>query len=88
MSTLTLIIGGQTYNVEVHPYSHVRLTRHNDPTGLSYDVLFPGFDCPASCDCPDYRYRRQGLDYGGCKHVRALTDLGLIPLVRVGSAIS
>lgn len=24
------------------------------------------------CDCPDFIYRRHGMDRGGCKHVRAL----------------
>lgn len=30
------------------------------------------------CDCPDYIFRRDGLDPQGCKHIRALVKLGLI----------
>jgi hypothetical protein len=31
-----------------------------------------------SCDCPDFVFRRDGLDPAGCKHVRALVRHGLI----------
>jgi len=31
-----------------------------------------------SCDCPDYIFRRDGLDPAGCKHVKALVRHGLI----------
>ncbi len=31
-----------------------------------------------SCDCPDYIFRRDGLDPAGCKHVQALVRHGLI----------
>ena len=30
------------------------------------------------CDCPDYIFRRDGLDPAGCKHVKALVRHGLI----------
>ena len=30
------------------------------------------------CDCPDFIFRRAGLDPHGCKHVRALVACGLI----------
>jgi hypothetical protein len=32
----------------------------------------------AECDCPDFVFRRDGLDPAGCKHVRALRATGLI----------
>jgi hypothetical protein len=32
-----------------------------------------------SCSCPDYRYRRAGLDSLGCRHIRALRAEGLLP---------
>jgi hypothetical protein len=31
-----------------------------------------------TCDCPDYQFRRDGLDPSGCKHVRALIQVGLL----------
>jgi hypothetical protein len=31
-----------------------------------------------SCDCPDYIFRRDGLDPSGCKHIKALVRHGLI----------
>ncbi len=30
------------------------------------------------CDCPDYIFRRDGLDPSGCKHIKALVGSGLI----------
>ncbi|MBV8317158.1 MAG: hypothetical protein JOZ53_19630 [Planctomycetaceae bacterium] len=30
------------------------------------------------CDCPDFVFRRDGLDPSGCKHVKALLAHGLI----------
>ncbi len=44
--------------------------------GTRYDVAQTPFG--AECDCPDFVFRRDGLDPRGCKHVRALVDRGLI----------
>jgi hypothetical protein len=30
------------------------------------------------CDCPDFIFRRDGLDPRGCKHVRALVAAGMM----------
>ena len=30
------------------------------------------------CDCPDFIFRRDGLDPGGCKHVQALVAVGML----------
>jgi hypothetical protein len=46
------------------------------PDGGSYDVA-QSHHGPI-CDCPDFIYRRDGLDPAGCKHVRALVACGLI----------
>lgn len=44
--------------------------------GTLYDVIQTAFG--PECDCPDFIFRRDGLDPAGCKHVRALVDCGLI----------
>ena len=31
-----------------------------------------------SCDCPDYAWRRDGVEPDGCKHTRALVRVGLL----------
>lgn len=46
------------------------------PDGTRYDVSQTRHG--ASCDCPDFIYRRDGLDPLGCKHIRALVACGLI----------
>ncbi len=44
--------------------------------GALYDVIQTRHG--PSCDCPDFIFRRDGLDPAGCKHVRALVAFGLI----------
>lgn len=44
--------------------------------GSLYDVVQTRHG-PA-CDCPDFLFRRDGLDPAGCKHVQALVACGLI----------
>jgi hypothetical protein len=44
--------------------------------GTLYDVVQT--EHGPTCDCPDFIFRRDGLDPEGCKHVRALVDCGLI----------
>ena len=46
------------------------------PDGTRYDVSQTPFG-PLG-DCPDFLYRRDGIDPAGCKHVRALVSCGLI----------
>ena len=44
--------------------------------GVAYDLSESRYG--PSCDCPDYIFRRDGLDPAGCKHVKALIQHGLI----------
>jgi hypothetical protein len=44
--------------------------------GAVYDLSESSYG--PSCDCPDYIFRRDGLDPAGCKHVKALVQHGLI----------
>lgn len=46
------------------------------PDGTLYDVAQTRWGL--ECDCPDFIFRRDGLDPAGCKHVRALVACGLI----------
>ena len=32
----------------------------------------------AVCDCPDFVFRRDGLDPKGCLHIRAMRAVGLL----------
>ncbi|WP_435016550.1 hypothetical protein TA3x_004119 [Tundrisphaera sp. TA3] len=50
-----------------------RLTKRD---GVAYDVAETVHG--PTCDCPDFIFRRDGLDPDGCKHIRALVDSGLI----------
>ena len=44
--------------------------------GTTYDVIRTRYG--PECDCPDFLYRRDGLDPLGCKHIRALRACGLL----------
>jgi hypothetical protein len=58
------------------PISASRAFRLRKSDGTLYDVSQTDFG-PA-CDCPDFVFRRDGLDPAGCKHVQALAAHGLI----------
>lgn len=44
--------------------------------GGNYDVIARPWGI--ECDCWDYQTRRDGIDPNGCKHIRALAEVGLL----------
>lgn len=58
------------------PYETRRVYRLTKPDGTSYDVAETHEGL--ICDCPDFIYRRDGIDPVGCKHICALVSCGLI----------
>jgi|GEM_PF-2893369 hypothetical protein len=78
-SHLFLTINKNLYRVErlaCGPDTVERAFRLNKVDGTLYDVAQTRFG--AQCDCPDFIFRRDGLDPSGCKHVKALVGQGLI----------
>jgi hypothetical protein len=76
---LYLTIDGFPYSVRPvlsDPFLARRAFQLTKPDGKSYDIAQTHHG--ATCDCPDFIYRRDGLDPAGCKHVRALVSCGLI----------
>jgi hypothetical protein len=76
---LFLIINQTVYRVRAvrcDPKTAVRAFRLNKPDGTLYDVEQTHFG--NQCDCPDFIFRRDGLDPCGCKHVKALVAEGLL----------
>ncbi|QDV36060.1 hypothetical protein [Tautonia plasticadhaerens] len=76
---LYLTIDGFPYGVRPvlsDPYVARRAFELTKPDGTRYDIAQTHHG--ACCDCPDFIYRREGLDPLGCKHVRALVACGLI----------
>jgi hypothetical protein len=67
-------------------YAIVALPRALDPSRRAYRLIKADgavYDLSEtrygpSCDCPDYVFRRDGLDPSGCKHIKALVRHGLI----------
>ena len=58
------------------PFIASRAFRLMKADGTNYDVVQTPFG--PECDCPDFTYRRDGIDPAGCKHVQALAGFGLI----------
>jgi hypothetical protein len=79
---LTLSINGVHFSVrpiqseddQVH--RAFRLRRIPFLAGVSFDVAETVHG--ATCDCPDYVFRRDGLDPRGCLHIRAMRAVGLL----------
>jgi hypothetical protein len=79
LSHLFLTINQSLYRVEpleCGPGVASRAFRLNKGDGTLYDVAQTSFG--PECDCPDFIFRRAGLDPLGCKHVKALVGQGLI----------
>ncbi len=76
---LTLKIGGIGYEVEPIPTAPdvaMRCFRLAKADGTIYDVAQTRYGL--QCDCPDFIFRRDGLDPAGCKHVKALVRAGVL----------
>lgn len=78
---LSLIIRGTAYSVRGIPAAAFGATARgyrirNRENGRAYDLAETVHG--PTCDCPDYTFRREGIDPAGCKHVRALVALGLL----------
>jgi hypothetical protein len=90
----TLHLSGSDYEVQLLPPSSgydkaYRLNKKNaqKPTGYTVTQMDGGI----ICECHDFRFRQDGVDTKGCKHVRGLVDMGFFsaPPVsyRTGSGI-
>ncbi|SIO02228.1 hypothetical protein SAMN05444166_2076 [Singulisphaera sp. GP187] len=87
LSHLYLTINQSLYLVEpleCGPGAALRAFRLNKADGTLYDVAQTSFG--PECDCPDFVFRRAGLDPLGCKHVKALVGQGLIEAGAAASA--
>jgi hypothetical protein len=76
---LTMAINGVDYRVEPNPaeaYAVRKAYRLSKPDGTAYDVALTGFGL--TCDCPDFIFRRDGIDPDGCKHIKAMVAYGLL----------
>jgi hypothetical protein len=75
-----LIINGLPYLVEQNSAACLPSVRLISDKGKVYDVT--QHQTGLECDCPDFTYRRNGLDSRGCKHTRAVADAGLFSEVK------
>jgi hypothetical protein len=77
---LTLTINGSGYIVRpTRPdaFAALRAFRLRKADGTIYDVAETVHG--NTCDCADFIFHRDGIDPAGCKHVKALVAVGLLP---------
>lgn len=79
--TLTLTIAGQDYRIKgIDAPAFGSTSRAYSLRKVGADARYHAVATPhgPACDCPDYIFRREGIDPAGCKHLRALKALGLL----------
>lgn len=76
---LTLEINDRNYQVKptaAEASVAIRAYRLSKADGTDYDVAQTVHGL--TCDCPDFIFRRDGLDPEGCKHIKAMVTYGLL----------
>ncbi len=71
--------------VRSDPHVAVKAFRLQKADGTLYDVAQTRYG--PECDCPDFIYRRDGIDPSGCKHVKALVAYRLLDGRDAGEAV-
>ena len=76
----TLRLSGSDYQVQLLPESSdydkaYRLNKLNAQKPTGYNVT--QVDGEIICECHDFRFRQDGADTKGCKHIRGLVDMGM-----------
>jgi hypothetical protein len=84
---LTIAINGMDYqvnpNVAEGPAA-LKAYRLTKTDGTEYDLaehISPPVEEArhyVTCDCPDFIFRRDGIDPEGCKHIKAMVAFGLL----------
>jgi hypothetical protein len=88
VTRLTLSINGTDYTVRplwcdgVHASRLFRLRKVGTPKRYCVAQTPDG----AVCDCPDWVFNRDGIDPDGCKHIKAMVAVGLLPPGKGGVA--
>ena len=66
----------RVHSLECDPGIAVKAFRLNKADGTLYDVAQT--EHGPRCDCPDFIFRRDGLDPHGCLHIRAMRAVGIL----------
>lgn len=81
VARLVLSINGTSYAVKpvaCDAYAAFRAFRLRKSDGTCYDVAETVHG--HTCDCPDWEFNREGRDPAGCKHIKSMVAVGLLPL--------
>ena len=81
MARLSLFINGTAYQLlplATDGTAAIKAFRLRKFDGIEYDIAQTTHGM--TCDCPDFTFKREGIDPRGCKHIKALVECGLIDL--------
>jgi hypothetical protein len=76
---LTIAINGMDYRVnpnQAEGSAALKAYRLTKADGTAYDAALTVHGL--TCDCPDFIFRRDGIDPEGCKHIKAMVAFGLL----------
>ncbi len=76
---LTIAINGMDYQVNpnlAEGSAALKAYRLTKTDGTAYDAALTVHGL--TCDCPDFIFRRDGIDPEGCKHIKAMVAFGLL----------
>ena len=76
---LTIAINGMDYLVNpnvAEDSAALKAYRLTKTDGTAYDAAVT--EHGLTCDCPDFIFRRDGIDPEGCKHIKAMVAFGLL----------
>jgi hypothetical protein len=76
---LTIDINDMNYLVKpntAEASAAIKAYRLSKADGTDYDVAQTVHGL--TCDCPDFIFRRDGIDPEGCKHIKAMVACGLL----------
>jgi hypothetical protein len=76
---LTIAINGKDYLVNPNltdGSAALKAYRLTKTDGTAYDAALTVHGL--TCDCPDFIFRRDGIDPEGCKHIKAMVAFGLL----------
>ncbi len=80
LARLMLIINGTSYvlrRIDSDPSAATKAYRLRKANGVCYNVAMTPHG--PTCDCPDQTWHREGIDPAGCKHIKAMIAVELLP---------
>jgi hypothetical protein len=86
LARLMLVVNGTSYvirTIPCDPAAALKAFRLRKVDGTVYHIALN--EHGPVCDCPDFVFHRDGIDPDGCKHIKAMTAVGLLDAGKGGA---